>query len=179
MIIVISTSLNLHSRSRILAETARDELQRQGAEAELLDISKLQLPFCNAGNCYAHPDVQHCASRIKAADAILLATPIYNYDVNAAAKNLIELTGRSWQGKVVGFLASAGGQGSYMSLVGLGNSLMLDFRCVMIPRFVFATEKAVVDNQLVDPEIARRIRQLAQQTIWMGTALSSPPADIE
>jgi FMN reductase len=66
-----------------------------------------------------------------------------------------------------------------MSLVGLGNSLMLDFRCVMIPRFVFATEKAVVDNQLVDPEIARRIRQLAQQTIWMGTALSSPPADIE
>ena len=179
MIIVISTSLNPHSRSRILAETARNALQALEVEAELLDISKLQLPFCNAGNCYAHPDVQHCASRIKAAEAILLATPIYNYDVNAAAKNLIELTGRSWQGKVVGFLASAGGQGSYMSLVSLGNSLMLDFRSVIIPRFVFATEKAVVDNQLIDAEIARRIRQLAQQAIWMGTALSSPPADVD
>ena len=179
MIIVISTSLNLHSRSRILAESARSDLQSQGAEAELLDISKLQLPFCNAGNCYVHPDVQHCAARIKAAEAILLATPIYNYDVNSAAKNLIELTGRAWQGKVVGMLASAGGLGSYMSLVGLGNSLMLDFRCIIIPRFVCATEKAVVDNQLVDPEIARRIRQLAQQAIWMGTALSAPPADVE
>lgn len=179
MIIVISTSLNPHSRSRILAESARNELQALGAEAELLDISKLQLPFCNASSCYGHPDVQHAAARIKAAEAILLATPIYNYDVNSAAKNLIELTGRSWQGKVVGFLASAGGQGSYMSLVGLGNSLMLDFRCVIIPRFVFATEKAVVDNQLVDPEIARRIRQLAQHAIWMGSALSSPPTEVE
>lgn len=179
MIIVISTSLNPHSRSRILAESARSELEAQGAEAELLDISKLQLPFCNASSCYAHPDVQHCASRIKSASAILLATSIYNYDVNSAAKNLIELTGRSWQGKVVGFLASAGGQGSYMSLVGLGNSLMLDFRCVIIPRFVFATEKAVADNQIVDPEIARRIRQLAQHAVWMGEALSSPPAEAE
>lgn len=179
MIIVISTSLNPHSRSRVLAESARNELQALGAEAELLDISKLQLPFCNASSCYSHPDVQACAARIKAADAILLATPIYNYDVNAAAKNLIELTGRSWQGKVVGFLASAGGQGSYMSLVGLGNSLMLDFRSVIIPRFVFATEKAVVDNQLVDQEIAQRIRQLARHAIWMGAALSSPPAEAE
>lgn len=179
MIIVISTSLSPHSRSRILAESARAELQAQGAEAELLDIAQLQLPFCNASSCYAHPDVHHCAARIKAASAILLATPIYNYDVNSAAKNLVELTGRAWQGKVVGFLASAGGQGSYMSLVGLGNSLMLDFRCVIIPRFVFATEKAVSDNQIVDPEIARRIRQLAQHAVWMGEALSSPPVDAE
>lgn len=179
MIIVISTSLNPHSRSRVLAEAARSALQAQGAEAELLDIARLQLPLCDAGSCYAHPDVQACAERIKAAKAILLATPVYNYDVNAAAKNLIELTGRSWQEKVVGLIASAGGQGSYMSLLGLGNSLMLDFRCVIIPRFVFATEKAVVDSQIADPEIARRIRQLAQAAIWMGAALSSRPAEEE
>lgn len=179
MFIVISTSLNPHSRSRILAESARTELQALGSEAELLDLAELKLPFCDAGSCYAHPSVQLCAARIKAAEAILLATPVYNYDVCSAAKNLIELTGRSWQGKVVGFIASAGGQGSYMSLLGLGNSLMLDFRSVIIPRFVFATEKAVVDNKIVDSEIIRRIRQLAQQAIWMGSALNSPPSEVE
>lgn len=179
MIIVISTSLNPQSRSRILAESAKAELSALGAEAELLDLSRLQLPFCNAGSCYADPDVQHCETRIKSAEAILLSTPIYNYDVNSAAKNLIELTGRSWHKKVVGLIASAGGQGSYMSLLGLGNSLMLDFRCVIVPRFVFATEKAVVDSQIVDEEIVRRIRQLARYTVWMSSALSAPPAEID
>ena len=43
----------------------------------------------------------------RAADAILLAVPIYNYDVNAAAKNLVEHTGSAWENKIVGFLAAA------------------------------------------------------------------------
>jgi len=59
-----------------------------------------------------------------------------------------------------------------MSLLGLANSLMLDFRSVIIPRFVFATEKAVADNQIVDEEVNRRIGELVQQAVWMGNALS-------
>lgn len=176
MILVISTSLNPHSRSRVLARATVAELQALGSTAELLDLAELQIPICDASKAYSHPDVQHCAERIRGAQAILLATPVYNYDVSASAKNLIELTGKAWQGKVVGFIASAGGQGSYMSLMGLGNSLMLDFRCILIPRFVFALEKMVVNQQIVDEELARRLKELAQQTAWMGAALSAPPS---
>jgi NAD(P)H-dependent FMN reductase len=170
MFAVISTSLNPHSRSRVLARYAVDVLAQSGNQPEWLDLAELKLPACDAGSCYGHPDVQRCAGVIRGAQAILLASPIYNYDVSGTAKNLVELTGKAWQGKVVGFLASAGGQGSYMSLMGLGNSLMLDFRCLMIPRFVFATEKGVVDNQIVDSEIERRIRELVSETIWLAKA---------
>ncbi len=172
MFAVISTSLNPHSRSRVLARRAEAEISSSGYPCEWVDLAELELPLCDAGSCYGHPDAQRCAGVIREAQAILLATPIYNYDVSSSAKNLIELTGKSWQGKVVGFLASAGGQGSYMSLLGLGNSLMLDFRCLLVPRFVFATEKAVVDNQIVEPEIERRIRELVGETIWLGTCLA-------
>ena len=46
---------------------------------------------------------------IEAARVIIVATPIYNYDANAAAKNLVELTGSAWEDKTVGFLCAAGG----------------------------------------------------------------------
>lgn len=178
MFAVISSSLNSHSRSRVLAQAAHAEFAAAGVPCEWLDLVALQLPPCDAGPCYSHPGVQQAAAVIRQANAILLATPIYNYDVSSTAKNLIELTGKAWQGKVVGFLASAGGQGSYMSLLGVANSLMLDFRSIIIPRFVFATEKAVADNQIVDPEISRRISELVRQSIWMGNALATTPPDL-
>ena len=69
----------------------------------------------------------------------MIATPIYNYNVSSSAKNLVELTGKAWTDKVVGFLCAAGGRGSYMGCMGLANSLMLDFRSLILPRFVYAT----------------------------------------
>ena len=73
--------------------------------------------------------------RIAAARVIMLAVPIYNYDANAAVKNLIELTGSAWEDKIVGFACAAGGQSSYMSIIGLANSLMLDFRCIILAQW--------------------------------------------
>ena len=70
---------------------------------------------------------------------MIVAAPVYNYDVSASAKNMIELTGNAWEDKMVGFLCAAGGMSSYMSVMAYANSLMLDFRCVIIPRFVYAT----------------------------------------
>ena len=68
-------------------------------------------------------------------DAIVVAVPIYVYDTNAAIKNFVDLSGRAWTDKPVGFLCAAGGPSSYMAILGLANSLMLDFRCLIVPRF--------------------------------------------
>ena len=88
------------------------------------------------------PGSKKLSTEVETADGILIAAPVYNYDVAAATKNMIELTGSAWQDKIVGFLCAAGGMGSYMSVMAYANSLMLDFRCVIIPRFVFATSEA-------------------------------------
>jgi FMN reductase len=101
----------------------------------------------------------------------LLSVPIYNYDANAAAKNLIELTGKSWQDKVVGFLCAAGGQGSYMSIMSLANSLMLDFRCIVLPRFVYVTGESFEGDNLADSEIEKRIRELTDQLVKISRSL--------
>jgi hypothetical protein len=44
--------------------------------------------------------------------------------------------------------------------MGLANSLMLDFRCMIIPRFVYAIGRDFTDHELVSTEVKDRIREL-------------------
>src|SRR6188508_1458978 len=169
--LVVSTSGNPDSNSRRMGRVAFTHLQKVKADCEWLDISELGLPLCDADTCYVQPAAQKLSTVIKSADAILVATPVYNYDVSAAAKNMVELTGSAWENKIVGFLCAAGGMSSYMSVMAFANSLMLDFRSVIIPRFVYATGDAFDGDDLKDKKVRKRIEELADELIRFGQAL--------
>lgn len=169
--LVVSTSGNPSSNSRRLGRTAYHYLAESQPDTQWLDLSELNLPLCDADACYAEPGARQLGEAIKAADGILVAAPVYNYDVSASAKNMIELTGKAWQDKVVGFLCAAGGMGSYMSVMAYANSLMLDFRCVIIPRFVYATGEHFDDGQITDAKVSQRVRQVAGELVRFTEAL--------
>ena len=169
--LVVSTSGNPDSNSRRMGRIAFHRLEKAKADCAFLDISELNLPLCDADTCYAQPSAREVSKAIKAADGILLATPVYNYDVSAAAKNMVELTGSAWEEKIVGFLCAAGGMSSYMSVMAFASSLMLDFRSVIIPRFVYATGRAFEGDELKDKEVEQRINELADEMIRFTTAL--------
>ena len=171
--LIIACSLNPESRSRVLAQQAEDALQQAGVEVDFMYLKDNPLPFCDGDSVYAQPEVISAAERVNKAEGILLSVPIYNYDANAAAKNLVELTGKGWEDKVVGFLCAAGGQGSYMSIMSLANSLMLDFRCVVLPRFVYVTGESFKGDHLADPEIKKRIGELTNQLVKISGSLQS------
>ena len=169
MYLVISSSLNDYSKSRIMAHYAYD-LYHQNAE--LLDLNDYDLPICDGEKCYDEPIVKDLKKIISNADSIILASPIYNYDFNAVAKNLIELTGQSWNDKIVGFIAAAGGITSYMSPISFANILMMDFRCFIIPRYVYADKNCFFENGEIIDEIKIRIKELVDKTILLANALS-------
>ncbi|WP_246254934.1 NADPH-dependent FMN reductase [Alienimonas chondri] len=176
MYLVVSASLSPASRSRELAAACARRLEALGERAEVLDLRETPLPVCDGAGAYGHPNVVRAAELGAEATAVLLAAPVYNFDVNAAAKNLVELAGRSWEGKTIGLLMSAGGQGSYMSGMGLANSLMLDFRCHIVPRFVYATGDAFSpiseeEWQITDEEVRRRVEELVDETVRVSRAL--------
>lgn len=173
MILVISSSLHPDSRSRILARATIQRLTALGEPSELFDLAETPLPQCDGATAYSDANVQNLAALIQRADAILLASPVYNYDVNAAAKNAVELTGQAWTGKVVGLMLAAGGHGSYMSAMGLANSLMLDFRCWIVPRFIYATGDSFDGDEFADETIGRRIDLLIEETLRIGKAISA------
>src|SRR5881398_506479 len=169
--LVLSTSGNPDSNSRRMAQIAFDWLKKAKLNCEWLDISKLDLPLCDADACYNHPAAQNLTAAVENADGIIVATPVYNYDVSAAAKNMVELTGSVWEDKIVAFLCAAGGMSSYMSVMSFANSLMLDFRSVIIPRFVYATSDAFKGDEIVDKKVATRIEQAADELVRFTQAL--------
>ena len=176
-ILVVSCSLSPESKSRILAEAAFQRLRRAGVSSDYVDMRTKPLPLCDGDQAYADANVQEMSAAVGNAQGIILAVPIYNFDANAVAKNLVELTGRAWTGKVVGFLCAAGGQGSYMSIMALANSLMLDFRCIVVPRFVYATGESFRNDAIADADLAKRVDELADVTLKFATALSAEEAD--
>ena len=173
-LLIVSASLNPESNSRVLAREAERVLRADGHAPEFLDLRDLPLPLCDGAQTYDHANVLRADALIAPAHGIIVAAPIYNYDANAAAKNLVELTGDAWENKVVAFLCSAGGHGSYMSIMTLANSLMLDFRCVIVPRFVYATGAAFGDDQINDAQIVARVAECARMTARLAAALQPP-----
>ena len=171
--LVISTSGNPNSNSRRIGRAALAHLQKRKVDCDWIDISEMDLPLCDADKCYGMPASKKLSAAIKTADGILVAAPVYNYDVAAAAKNMIELTGSAWENKIVGFLCAAGGTASYMSVMAYANSLMLDFRCVIIPRFVFATADAFDGDNISDKKIIKRTEIVADELVRFTKALRS------
>jgi FMN reductase len=177
-IAVISCSLHPQSRSFVLSRVAHEQLKGLGADVQLYDLRDYSLQFCDATTAHKTADARTIIDVIGAADAVLLTVPIYNYDVNAAAKNLLELGMRAWINKVVGFICVAGGRASYMSVMGLANSLMLDFRCLIVPRFVYATGADFGDDReetmyLQSTEVHDRISEVTKTLHDITTALST------
>jgi len=142
-------------------------------DAKFIDLQKIELPICDGDQCYEEPIVDEFKGYIQNARSILIASPIYNYDLNAVAKNLIELTGQSWEDRLVGFITAAGGKGSYMSPMSFINSLILDFRCIIIPRFVYADKTCFNDNGDINHFIKGRIEELVNSSILLSKALVS------
>lgn len=167
--IVVSSSLNAQSKSAILAREAHRLLSAK-AKTEWLDLRELDLPHCDGDKAYAHPNVRLVTKKLDEASCIILAVPIYNFDCGSSAKNLVELTGTAWEEKTVGFLCAAGGKSSYMSIMGLANSLMLDFRSLIIPRFVYADGSAFEGDKLKDKDITERIQQFVDAAIKLDAA---------
>jgi FMN reductase len=84
--------------------------------------------------------------------------------VSAALKNLIEHVGGELTDKVIGFMGAAGGQRSYMSPLQFLNSLMLDFRSLIVPRFVYSSREAFEDGAIKEEGLNERIKELVMYT---------------
>ena len=118
--------------------------------------------------------VREFKSRIRGADAILIATPEYNYSVPGVLKNAIDWASRpygdnAFDGKPVGIMgASIGNLGTARAQYHLRQSLVflnmfpLNQPEVMIPE---AHEKFDEDGKLKDEHTREKIQELLQALV--------------
>ena len=141
-------------------------------DSEFFDLQSNPLPMCDGDKCYDLPEVINFRKKVKNAKGIIMAIPIYNFNVSSGAKNVIELGGKMFYDKVFGFICAAGGKSSYMSVMSFANSLMIDYRCFIIPKFVYALKNDFNGIEITNPEIKERVVKLGNDLVRISEALS-------
>ena len=105
----ICGSLREESKSRVALELALDAAASRGADTDLIDLRTLDLPVYDADANEAG-EATELTQRIRDADALVLATPMYHGSYSTPLKNALDYCGfDEFENQTVGLLAVAGG----------------------------------------------------------------------
>lgn len=117
-VVGIIGSLRSGSYSALALKEAVNRIEDLGATVDILDLREMQLPFCNGGDEYpGYRDVEIMREKVKAADALILATPEYHGSVSGVMKNALDLMSfEHLSGKVTGMISVLGGQSNSNAL---------------------------------------------------------------
>lgn len=172
--LILSTSRNPASRSRILAQECMKALAAQAGDDQVtwLDAGTMDLPICDGAEAWNHPSAVAIKDALERASGVVLASGVYNYNASAAAKTVVELGASAWNDKVVAVCCAAGGAAAQMAPMSLITSLMLDFRCVIVPRYVYATGADFVDDAVTE-QVQERVDQLAEDLHRLTSCIAS------
>jgi chromate reductase, NAD(P)H dehydrogenase (quinone) len=167
-ILGIPGSLRRHSMNRSLLRAAQAVVP-DGVSLDIHDIGGI--PLFNAdveaeGN---PPAVREFRARIRAADALLIATPEYNYSIPGVLKNAIDWASRTvndppspLRHKPVALIGASGGMsGTVRSQLALRQVFLNTESFVMLkPELIIPSAAALfdADGTLTDAAIIERIR---------------------
>ena len=90
---VVSSSLKADSRSRVLATICQTALEDKGISVDFIDLRQLDPPNFDDDQIYSSEAYQSCHGIIAVADAIILASPVYNWACCAELKKFVEYIG--------------------------------------------------------------------------------------
>jgi chromate reductase, NAD(P)H dehydrogenase (quinone) len=159
----------------LAALRAAQELLPPDATLEIFDLEGIP-PFSEDDERTPPAHVIGLKARIREADAILIATPEYNYSVPGVLKNAIDWASRpycdsAWDGKPVAIMgASVGAMGTARAQYHLRqmfvflNMHALNRPEVMIPN---AAQRFDANARLVDPTSRKLVEQLLEGlVVW-------------
>ena len=166
-ILGIPGSLRKESYNRLALETAR-KLVPEGAVLEIVGLEGVP-PYNQDLEDHPPSTVAELKSKIRSSDAILFATPEYNYSVSGVLKNAIDWASRpygesAWDGKPAAILgASTGSLGTARAQYHLRQILVtLNMYALNRPEVMIANASNKFDDQgnLPDDKTRERIERL-------------------
>ena len=100
-VLILAASPRNNGNSTILASKAAEGVKAAGGEADLVLIGKLKIAPCNAcdacrknpeAGCVIKDDMQPLYQKIRDAQGVIFATPVYWFNVSAQMKLFIDRT---------------------------------------------------------------------------------------
>ncbi len=129
-IMIVKGSPRKNGNSSILADHLASGAREEGAQVEIVRLDGLNIAPCDAcdfcqetdGVCVIQDDMQPLYPKIQQADAIVIASPIYWFTINAQTKLFIDrwyafqpIRRQIWPGKKIGIILTYGDEDLYNS----------------------------------------------------------------
>lgn len=96
-VLIISTSLRNNANSEILAHETERGAKDVGHEVEFISLKDKEIKFCKGclacqrlGKCVIEDDANAITEKMKEADVIVWATPVYYYEMSGQMKTMID-----------------------------------------------------------------------------------------
>ena len=96
-ILIITTSLRNKSNSDILASKVAEGIKDSGNNVEIISLKGKTIKFCigcfscqKTGQCVLKDDAKEIIEKMRVADSIVFATPIYYYEMSGQMKTLLD-----------------------------------------------------------------------------------------
>ncbi|BAZ39768.1 NADPH-dependent FMN reductase [Calothrix sp. NIES-4101] len=168
-IVGIAGSLRANSYSQMALGLAAQRVQALGAEVEILDLRKMQLPFCDGGDEYPdYPDVKRLQDAVSNADGLILVTPEYHGSVSGVLKNALDLMSfEQLSGKVAGLISVLGGQSNSNALNDLRVILRWTHTWSILEQVAIgqAWKAFSAEGKLLDEKLSQRLDQFAESLV--------------
>ena len=164
------------SKTKIVVENVLAEVKKKypEIEVELLDMKKYDVQFCDGRNPLEYnEDTNKVINLVSSADFYIIGTPIFQASITGVLKNLIDLIDpQVFRNKVMGFIATGGTHQHYLVVENQLKPIAGYFRAFVAPGFVYAhNDHFNQQNELIDPEVLKRVENLADEVVYMQKGL--------
>jgi NAD(P)H-dependent FMN reductase len=165
-IVAITGSQRVGSHTATAVERTLERARAAGAETDHVDLAELDLPLFDPDDPDAG-DAESLRRRVRAADAVVLGTPMYHGSFSSPLKTALDYCGfDEFEGTTVGLVAVAGGAFPTAALDHLRAV------CRALDAWVLPTHVAVPnshaqfeDGAFVDADLEARIETLGTELV--------------
>ncbi len=173
-------SLRDGSVTRRALAHALDAAERTGADTDLVDLRDLDLPVYDpaADDVGDAPELR---GRVRAGDAVVLATPMYHGSYASPLKTALDYCGfEEFAGETVGLLAVSGGRFPITALEHLRSVCRALDAWVLPHQAAIPNSRSAFDDEgaFVDEAIADRVATLGERVVRFAN-IEPDPASFE
>jgi NAD(P)H-dependent FMN reductase len=180
-VVAITGSQRDGSHTATAVDIALARARQAGAKTDHVDLSALDLPLFDPDAPDAG-DAEALRQRVRRADAVLLATPMYHGSVASPLKTALDYCGfDEFEDTTVGVLAVAGGAFPTAALDHLRTiARALDAWVLPHQAAVPDSHAQFDDGTLTDPDLRERVAQLGEDLVaYAGVAACGTTAPAE
>lgn len=171
MDIVLIAGSNAGRKSRAVIDMANELFDEYEDEinTDVYDLKEMDMPIADGKNYLDYGgEFTELLQSIMNADALLIATPIYNAGLPSALVNAIgALPDKALQKKAIGIIVTAGSNNHYLVAEYQLKPMLTYLKAQLVPSYVFVNERSFQGSEIIDGDVRFRLQDLITDLVLL------------